>query len=184
MNSITVISQPVRNATSFVMSVSDSKWHFNFSKGIDEKLPKKREKLSVWVLGSWETRYQACWTSAIINIRWTEQLTLYYEHYGFTYTRISMRKFLQPPRDYIIGFILKYSPEFIAKTRKSYLPIYVSLVAFRVLVYWPYPSVWCSRPPCPLDRETMGWWTLLVPHSWPSKPSFLSSQKPSYSKHW
>lgn len=46
-----------------------------------------------------------------------------------------MRKFLQPPRDYIIGFILKYSPEFIAKTRKSYLPIYVSLVAFRVLVY-------------------------------------------------
>lgn len=92
----------MRNATSFVMSVSDSKWHFNFAKGIDEKLPKKRGKL---------TESLAHKNSAIrfaghgtFKIRWTEQLTLCYDHYGFTLTIISIRKFLQPPRENIVGF--------------------------------------------------------------------------------
>lgn len=130
MNSTIVFPQPMRNATSFVMSASDSKWHFNFAKGIDEKLPKKRGKL---------TESLAHKNSAIrfaghgtFKIRWTEQLTLCYDHYSFTLTIISIRKFLQPPRENIVGFSHYHFKTFSwvhSKDRKK-LPSYLCLTCW------------------------------------------------------
>lgn len=120
------------------MSVSDSKWHFNFAKGIDEKWPQKREKERRKPLEHSAHRNPAIRLAgyAIFHTRWTEQLMLYYNHSGFVFTIISIRKFLQPLRENILGFLQHHFKWWVySKDRKKDTFLFISHLLLSKFLY-------------------------------------------------
>lgn len=127
MNSTIVISQSTKNATSFVMSVSDSKWHFNFAKGIDEKLPQERGKANC--LNPWPARTLP---SGLLGM--PSSIADGQSNWGYIVTAMALfwPLFLSgnscSPQERIYWdshtTIFKHSPEFIARTGKK-LPSYL-----------------------------------------------------------